>query len=194
MTIRELIPADAHATAKLHFEGLTEDFLPGFGKSFLHILHRTLIVSPYSLAYGAFSRNKLLGFVIGTPDTTSMMKWALRASALQLLPYIVIRAVLSPRTIKYIFQTLLYGRDQTGISAELIIIVVDQSQRRKGVGTQLLHALSRKFKRVNVNNFKVGTLAQHRSSNRFYQKVGGRIFHAYRIYDKAWNVYKFSST
>ena len=56
--IKTLTSKDLPISAKIHFEGMSNDFLPRFGIKFLEILHKQLIIQPEVICLGNYEKNK----------------------------------------------------------------------------------------------------------------------------------------
>lgn len=191
--IRRINSADISRSARIHFEGMSHDFLPGFGINFLKVLHSQLIKSPHVIALGHFQHENLQGIIFGTTDTQVAMKKALFKGSFKLLPYVVPRLLKEPRLLIKLWETFQYGlKFPSPIKAELLILAVDKSYRRHGIGSKLISALNTEFKTQSILTFKVATLSTNWAANAFYKKLGGRSLGAFSIYGRKWQVYGYN--
>lgn len=191
--ITQLKQSDVSKTAFLHKQGMPNDFLPSFGINFLEVLHRHLLQSRHSIGLGAFEKNELQGFIVGTTDISKLLKEIFIKSGWQFFPYIIYKVIASPKTIKYLYQTLFYGKNKNEkIKAELIILSIDEAARRKHLGSKLIKAFHKELKKLKIRKYKVGTLSTNLPANSFYRKTGGMYTYSFTIYDRTWNVYYYT--
>jgi ribosomal protein S18 acetylase RimI-like enzyme len=189
--IKKLLQADLNTSAKIHFEGMSNDFLPGFGLKFLEILHRQLILQPQVIHLGYYDNNHLIGLILATTNTKVTMKKALIGGFWKFLPYVFIKIIISPKTILNIWQTIFYGNSSDEISSEILILAVDKQYRRKGIGNKLISQLKIELVKNNIKKLKVGTLSSNVPANKFYASCGGKFSYSFNIYNRVWNVYAY---
>ncbi len=183
---------DTFSAARIHLEGMSQDFLPSFGIGFLNILHTHFLKSPDAICLGYYKKSRLYGVIVGCTDTSRFLKKVVTRGFWQFLPIVLPKLILSPKKLYYVLQTLFYGQDKFDTSkSELIILSVSKEVRRQGIGTILLKALKKEFKQQHITSFKVGALSTNQTANTFYQKLGGVFSHTISIYGKKWNVYKY---
>jgi GNAT superfamily N-acetyltransferase len=191
--IRKLILKDATSAAQIHMGGMPDDFLPSFGLSFMTKLHRLLIENNKSIALGYFEKNELTGIVYGATNTQVLMYEVFKKGFLHFTLDILRKIISDPYAIKFLWQTLRYGKTNPEDScAELIIISVAQNVRHKGIGGKLMNKLKQAFKERHITQFKVGTLETNKIANMFYKKYGGKFKYSFRIYDRQWQVYRYT--
>lgn len=191
--IKPLETIDTASSAQIHFEGMRNDFLPSFGINFLKVLHLQFIKSPSIIALGYFqNQSELKGIIFGTTDTHETMKKALLRCSFKLLPYVIPRLLKEPRLIHKLWETVKYGRDFPSlIKAELLILAVDKTSHRQGIGSKLISALKEEFKSQHIANFRVATLSSNKAANAFYKQLGGNILGSFSIYGRKWLVYGY---
>ncbi|HET9078295.1 MAG TPA: GNAT family N-acetyltransferase [Acidimicrobiales bacterium] len=81
LRIRTLQPGDAPASAGMHLEVLSMEFLARLGPRFLTAYHRAWIRSPAGLALGAEDGSgRLVGVLLGGLDPAAHYGWVLRRS------------------------------------------------------------------------------------------------------------------
>ncbi len=193
MISRSLTKDEIPYTINLHLRTLTDDFLPGLGESFLSILHQEFISSPLTITIGIFDKKLLLGFIVGSYDTSLFFKSVIQKHWLKFIPLLLIRCIRKPINIKFLWQSLFYGNNRK-FSAEILIIIVCQKNRRRGVGSKLFFALLDKFKAQGIANFIVGTHAGNLISNNFYKKLKGKLMYSTFQFNKKWNYYLFTTS
>jgi hypothetical protein len=152
-TIITMCPVYARAVACLHAHCIVTGFLSTLGERFLARLYRAIAEDPDSVVLVALARDKrtdrsvctdstaVTGFVAGTRSTRGMYRRILHRHWLPFSLLLLPRA-LSPRVLKYIFETMAYGRrvererkrTEAAIDAELLSIAVDPNARGLGPG------------------------------------------------------------
>lgn len=191
--IKKLEVQNAYESARMHLEGMPHDFLPGFGLGFLVTLHKQLIKSNHMICLGYFEGNKLEGVIFCSLKTSDVLSRVFIEGFWYFIPPIISKLFISPKTLKYLFQTLMYGnRSKDSVLAELLIVAVDKNRRHAGIGSALINQTKKLLNKRNIVDFKVGTLSTNMVANNFYKKNGGKFTHSFSIYDRIWNVYQFS--
>lgn len=189
--IQIITEKDTQRTAFIHRQGMPNDFLPSFGILFLKLLHERLLVSQYIIPLGYYKGGILHGFVMGTTNTKKALKETMLKNITLFLPFVIKKLITSPKTIKYLLETALYGNGDNQYSAEILIFSIEKEYRRKGVGNKLIKTLKNELRKKNISNLKVGTLSTNKAANNFYKKNGGKFHHTFKIYSHLWNVYHF---
>src|SRR3989338_444046 len=140
---------------RLHIGGLKGDFLPSLGIAFLTTFYRTLINEPntYTLVY--CQKRQVQGFVIGTNDMALFLKKILKKRFLAFSLLIAYQVIKKPRLLKNVFETLFYTKKGSEPKAELVIIVVDQKHRSKGIGKALIKSLEEIFLKNKIRQYKL---------------------------------------
>ena len=190
--IKRLTQSDITESAYIHWEGMREDFLPGFGIPFLKKLHKYLLQSRHVIGLGIFEEKQLMGVLFAAISTQKAMNYVYRHGYFEFLPHLIKRLVTSPGDIKFLWETMFYSRNRPDSpECEILILSLRQTARRQGYGSQLISGLKNELSRQNVDLFKVGTLITNLSANNFYKKTGGVFKENFRIYGKIWNVYYY---
>ncbi len=191
-SIKPLAVNDAKASAKLHLEGMPNDFLPGFGMKFLKNLHEVIINSPGVFSLGYYKNNLLIGILIASQNTPNLFRQILHHHFLKLLPSIITRLLLHPSIIKKLIQTYAYGlATQRTILAEIIILSVDHKFKRQGIASKLFEKLTELYIQNKIYKFLVSTTTENKEANAFYIKMGGKFTKSFAIYGRVWNMYSF---
>ena len=190
--IRHLSANDSLMTALLHEEGMPDDFLPRFGSSFLKILHQAFFTNACVVGLGYEDRGELKGIIIATTSTKSAFKQVYRSSFLKLLPHVIRKVFISPKTLQFLIETLRYSNNyKNAPQAEILVLTVEKSTRHKGIATLLMKALKKEFKKRSLTSFKVSTRSTNTAANQFYKKSGGIYQYNFLIYDRTWNVFYY---
>lgn len=190
--IRKLNNLDALKSAELHLEGMPDDFLPSFGIRFLQLLHKQLLSDNRMIALGFEKQNQLIGILLATVDTTKTMRRVYLRAFIRLLPWIILKTVTQPHTLKYLWQILVYSRNYPGLpKAEILVLSVARYFRHRGIGNTLMQALNKEFRQRGTRRFKVSTRTNNASANAFYKKTGGVYIKEFSIFGRSWNIYVF---
>lgn len=191
-SIKPLTLEDASISAKLHQEGMPNDFLPGFGMEFLKILHEAIINSPDVISLGYYKDNILVGILIASKNTQVIFLQILSKRLFKLLPYIIIHTLLHPSTCLKLIQTFTYGlATPRTISAEIMILSVDHKFKRHGIASKLFAKLTQSYTQIQIKKFLVGTTSGNKEANAFYVKMGGKFMKNITIYNRIWKMYSF---
>ena len=76
------------------------------------------------------------------------------------------------------------------VKAELLVIVTDEKNRSKGLGTELVNKLNTEFLNSRINNYIVTVHAEMDRSNAFYIKNQMKLEKTFSLYGTKWNMYK----
>ena len=191
--ISRLNSNDAELSARLHHEGMPDDFLPSFGIKFLILIHEGMIQSSYSISLGLFEKGELKGVIIGATDTQKLLTDIYKKLFLRLIPLVLSKVISQPSQIFFLWQTLVYSsRKPSKIPAELLVLAVDEQAQRKGYGTQLLKAMKMEFRRLGIQNFIVGASHKHKGANKFYVKTRGVWKKDFNMYNGMWSLYEYT--
>lgn len=176
--------------ARLHHQALSyRSTITAFGEPFLIALYRGLLADGLGFMIVAHEGERLRGFILGCSDSRRMMsvvprRW--RTFARIIVPVLFRR----PPLIARLAQTLLYSRKEaTDVVAELVVIVVADAMRSRGVGKHMLELLEREFTRQGISRYKVTVHEAMEASNRFYLQNGMQVASQFQMYGVHWNLY-----
>ncbi len=192
--IKKLSSIHATSASHIHFKMLPNDFLASFGITFMELLYGALLSLPPIIALGFFQRKKLVGIIITTTDTKEVFGSVIKKNLLKFSPLILKSILKNPLIILRLIETLLYTQKKSGVSAEILVLAVDSSIQRNGIGSKLFHTAKKSLRDKKVTRFSVGTHANNKASNAFYKKHGGLFIFSFRQYDTIWNNYSFSTS
>ena len=188
--IAAMQPQQIAEVAKLHAEGIATGFISSLGPTFIRQLYRGIISCPSAFCLVARQNSQVLGFVTAAESVGKLYKSViLRRGLLMLGP--LLRFAFSPRTIRKIFQTLLYPSrtSKEYPSAEILSVVVAPVARRKGIGRKLMQAVLQEFSRRGVPAIKLAVAADNEPANQYYLKEGFARAGVYDSHGIPTNIY-----
>lgn len=185
---------DAETLANLHYQTISDGFLPKLGVSFLKSLYSFLINTELVIVYK--EENKILGFVSCTINSGGMMKRFVFSNPAGLLK-LFWRLMGKPSIIIPLLETFRAPSKSKNISekqilpvTELLSISVDPSAQKENIGTQLLHALEHELRSKAISKYKVIAGESLIGANKFYLKNGFVLATQITIHgDSVSNVY-----
>lgn len=169
--IRPASATDTPAISQLHRRRIDTGFLSSLGPSFLRLLYQALIDSAHSSVFVAEAGDRVVGFIAGADDTGAFYKEFLKShllvAFLRLIP-----ALFRWSTWRRIWETLRYGGNGGGVSAELLSMAVAPAVSRSGVGHRLVGALLDWAENVGIGEMKVVVGADNAPAINLYSKAG----------------------
>jgi ribosomal protein S18 acetylase RimI-like enzyme len=174
VTIRLGTANDAGRAAELHTTSITEGFLPRLGARFLTRLYRCVVNDERSfLLVAEEPGGRVVGMIAGSEDVRGLYRRFLRRDGM------IAAVVAAPRVLRNagaVLETLRYGSSDANDlpSAELLSVAVDDSARGRGVGRQLVDALTAEFRRRGTASSKVVVGAANAPALRLYRACGYR--------------------
>jgi ribosomal protein S18 acetylase RimI-like enzyme len=170
--VRAGTEADAVLAAALHASEIREGFLPSLGRPFLERLYRRIVKSPGSFLLVAADDSTVVGFVAGSENVRALYRSFLlhdgAGAAIVALPRIL-------RSWRRVVETLRYGAGgdpSTLPAAELLAIAVAPEARGRGVGRELVAALTTEFRRRGVDAVRVVVGADNAAAIALYEHCG----------------------
>ena len=199
ISVEQFHPRHAQDVARLHIQGIKTGFLSKLGNRFLMRLYRDMARTPGSVVLVARNeKNSIIGFAAGTVDTGKMYKRILLRRGWLYCIMLLPRAR-DPDVLKKIIETMLYSvklpfkQNASNIvmpvRAELLSIVVDENNRGKNIGRQLVSALETFFRDHAVGVYKVVTLSTDNSANAFYGHCGFALSTRFTHHENVMNEY-----
>jgi ribosomal protein S18 acetylase RimI-like enzyme len=184
----------AAQVAKIHCIALAGDFLPSLGIGFLTEFYRAALDLGVGWGFVAIEADQLVGFILGSADTSVLFKRVLAARTLPLGLKVLAALMRNPTLIGKVLETFLYPSKEDDIpeKAELVVIGLDPQHRRQGLGKQLVHTLNKTFSDQGVKSYKVTVLQSNQGANSFYQSLGFKYGIEFQLYQKKWNLYTYS--
>lgn len=193
--INSLASKDAKSISLIHSEALAGDFLPSLGFNFLSTFYSGVLLKPGVYGFGYDDKGKMVGFVVGTSDSSSFFSMALKAKFLKLSFCLLLQLIKNPLLIKNVLETFLYTSKDKGPKAELVVIAVINKMQGKGVGKKLVQALEEAFITDGINEYKL-TVHADKSAVQFYEHLKYNRIAKFKLYGKIWYVFskKIKST
>lgn len=165
-------PADVDAMAGLHIDAISEGFLPKLGRRFMRVLYRALTTSPQAVVLVADDGQGPVGFVAGVVDTGRFYRSFLARSGPSALFAALPRLLRHPSLMLQGWETLRYGTDGTGPSAELLAMALTPGARGQGLGTALGSRFLVEMSSLAVDRVKVVVGADNPGAIAAYHKMG----------------------
>jgi ribosomal protein S18 acetylase RimI-like enzyme len=167
--------------ARLHAQRIHGGVLPLLGETFLGTLYREIAKSKHGTVHEAVDHERLLGFIVGTPDISRC------ALGFTLGGYLRLTAILAgriwhPEIRRKFFDALMYPVRkppspkgnlpvQDKHRAELLAIAVSADAEGRGVGRAMVDAFEDTLP-GKIGAYFVTTNADDMNSNAFYRALG----------------------
>jgi ribosomal protein S18 acetylase RimI-like enzyme len=189
--IRPLQLGDCPRVARIHVAARPGDLLPDLGVSFLTTLYAALLRNPGVVAFVYEERGEVAGFVIGCLNASRTMRGVLQRAWLPLMLKTLVRCASRPHLVLRACETLLYPKRSHSSGPELQAIAVSPAAQGRGIGTQLVIALSHSFRAQGFAQYTVAVKAKNAQANRFYRHLDFHVIGHLRIYNEPWDVYEY---
>ena len=188
--IRKAETKDAGDVANLHIESISSGFISSLGLGFSRQLYKGICGCESAFCLVARKNDKVLGFIAGAESVGGLYKSVLLRRGLLMSVYLA-RFIFSARTIKKIFQTLLYPSKtaEEYPPAEVLSVAVTPQARRKGVGRALMQAAMEEFRRRGIDQLKVAVAESNGPANRYYVKEDFQQSGVYDSHNVQTNIY-----
>ena len=174
MMIELLKTEHAVEVARLHIEGISTGFISSLGEKFVAALYESIAQSPHGFGFVAEQEGRIVGFVAFTTDLNGLYKSILKKNLFR-FSLLLFRKLFSWNTIKKIAETLFYPTRSEGSQlpkAELLSIVVADSQRGKGLARSLIQKGLAECQSRDISSVKVLVAGFNEPANRLYQRTG----------------------
>lgn len=158
LSIDPLRPGDVPATAALHEANLRMGLFPKMGNGFLQHYHQTFADSPFGIALVAHRDDAVVGALFGTISNPDHYHWVVQNRAIELACHGSAALLLRPH-LAWMFASTRMGRYVNGLRRHmspapanhapaqqlpvLSHIVTTQTQRRRGIGRELVDEFKR---------------------------------------------------
>lgn len=187
--IKRLEKGDISEIVGLHLSCFPTDTLALLGENFLAVMYRGLLSLNDIHAYGHFEKSELRGFVIGVENSQNSLRRVVFHNPFLIL-FSLFPAILNPKLLKRVIETIFYGQKSATCPAELLIIGVKVNSRKKGIGRKLFFTFSKSLEHKQILKFHISVYAFNKNANSFYKKMGSVISKSFFLYGKKWHVYE----
>ncbi len=175
--------------AKIHFQTLSDDFLPSLGINFLKSFYQGIIGQPGVYIFTEVQKNNVYGFVVGVKNSKKFFTLAIRSNPLKLSLFLLLAVIKNPFLIRNIFETILYPSKTKKPLGELVVIAVARKYQGKGIGKKLINSLEKKFVEKGITKYKL-TVYSDKSAINFYEKLKFKLLSSFKLYGRMWFVYE----
>jgi ribosomal protein S18 acetylase RimI-like enzyme len=171
VVVRPMRDEDVAPVVRLQLSFLEGSFITELGARFLMAFHRAALDHAQTKAFVAFDEGKhLAGFVMATIDVH-----AFNAHVKRRIVVPMATALASPRRTRIALRialSLFEGEPQPPIPAELLLLVVSGTARRRGHGQRLLTTLEAAFRAEGIARYRVAVRSHLAVARLFYVAAG----------------------
>jgi len=167
----------AHDIAQLHIQGINTGFISSLGIDFVAALYEAIAQSKSSFGFAVEDNGKVLGFVTFTTNLNKLYKSIIAKKGWR-FALLLAGKIFSLQRVKKVFETLFYPNRVKKMhlpSAELLSIVVNPGQCRRGLATQLVQKGFEHCQKIGLNKVKVLVAADNEPANKLYLKCGFKL-------------------
>lgn len=186
-----LRPEDLAAAAELHAEALPHGFFPALGRRFLARYLATYLDDQDGVAIAAVVDGRLVGFLVGTTDTTTRRAHVVRRHGPRMVMTGLVALVTRPRLALRFLRTRAWryaGAVVRGlrrrpaptvstappVPAVLSHVAVSPDARGAGLGAALVRAFEREVQAAGRSSAELVTRADGDGAGEFYRCLGWR--------------------
>jgi ribosomal protein S18 acetylase RimI-like enzyme len=148
-----------------------ESRLAQLGVTFLSAFFRASLQHPDTIAVKAVSEaGQTVGYALASADTHAFRRHVQPRIALHMA-----RALLNPRRIHLLSNMVLGLREaepEPPVPSELLLLYVEPTSKRQGVGSKLLQSVETAFVARDIRRYRVAVRSQLGDARAFYQAVG----------------------
>lgn len=176
--VRSLNIIDMERVADLHYHSFKGFFLTSLGKLFLKIFYNAVIKHKNGFGLGAFdSDNNLLGFAIGTSNSSGFYRSILKDNGLKMIKASFNQLMLKPNNLIQLLRSLLsFSKVEYNDIPTLLSICVSDKFESKGIGRKLLIAFEDNLKLKGFTELILTTDAHNNEYvNQFYLRNDYRL-------------------
>jgi ribosomal protein S18 acetylase RimI-like enzyme len=186
---QKLNPSELEQVVNLHYKVLDESFLNNFGKNFLRIAYRTNVSSKNNIVILVKKNDEVIGYLVATIDGDKFNQEIINKNFLALSWEIFKASLTNPKLALKVIKWKFKPPHENKIKPELQFIAIDPNNQGKGLGTKMLKMLNQEFRSQGIKQYRVGTKAQNKLSNAFYQKLGFKPFYQVELFGDRFNYY-----
>lgn len=170
MKVRKLRIQDVHEVSLIHQSYLKQGILSHLGEQFLEVFYKTLLVEDTTFTLVVTKNRGIVGFATGAVKLNAITRIMLS----KLWVYVIFCLFKNPAVFMKLIQMPLYPsfrKDTLGVG-EIFSIAVMPQHRGMGIGTNLINACAKEFKKRDCPNFQLSVRKKMRYANKFYIKIG----------------------
>lgn len=174
--IRNIQKKDILQVAKLHKKNLPS-FLAEYSISFIEKFYNFQLNKESELLLGEFDESQLLGFVFGTNDVEKLYAEFIRLNRFYFYFETLKTLLLHPRyLVLFLKKAVSKPNFTSNCKRQLVYIVVDPTQGKKGIGKNLVTALETAWNGVDYYELEVES---QNNAYDFYLRNGFFLVHEY---------------
>lgn len=171
VVLRPMTTGDVPPVVDLQAAFLKGSVVTELGATFLSAFHRAALAHPSTQAFvAADSTGGIVGLLCGSTDVH-----AFNAHVKPRVLRPLVATLLSPRGWRYMpmfARSLFEAEPQPHIAAELLLLVVDPSVRRRRIAHGLVAELERAFAEHGIERYRVAVRSQLDVARAFYLATG----------------------
>lgn len=175
---------------QVHLKSFPNFFLTFLGPRFLYLLYSEILTTQDHVAFVALDKNeKILGFVLGVTDQTSLYSRLARKRWLQFAFAATTAALKKPSIILRLFRALGYSDKSQSASASALLmsIAVLPESSGQGVGGLLITTFLKEMKKKSVPAVCLTTDKDENANvNKFYKNFGFSLVKTYVTPEGRW--------
>jgi ribosomal protein S18 acetylase RimI-like enzyme len=177
MAIVPLNSSHAEVIATLHIQGIQTGFISTLGLEFVKEVYQRVAESESCFGFIEEEDNVVLGYVTFTANLTDLYKKVIFRKFHCFIP-LLLGKIFSIKRLQNIHETLFYYRKVNKLNlpeAELLSIVVSETERGKGIARRLIQSMLKECKKRNIRELKVLVDASNKAANNLYIYNGFQI-------------------
>ncbi|MFC1626963.1 GNAT family N-acetyltransferase [Patescibacteria group bacterium] len=178
--------------AKLHKSAFPGKLLSLFDQQLLEEVYRLLLDLPEIYLLGYFRKNKLIGIIVCTLNTSSSFKkLVLKAiSNLHIVIQLFRQIIIHPKIIFQTLSLLVYPSKNLLKEnlPEILVIAVDKKYRRQNIGYNLIKNVEKYLRNKQIFRYKVSVESTNHIGQKFYQKMGFKQRLIFSQFTRTWHV------
>ncbi len=176
MHISPLSYVQSEEIASLH-KSAVSDTSSYLGKKYVTRLYQLLLSHPKQhISFGAFEKGHLIGVIIATTHIRNTQKAMHTLFTFRSLPTLFFRFLTGGITPKKVVKRLLFERKIQALlgnnTAAIVVLFVDPTHVRTGVGKALVHSVIVKFKKAQAKFVYVDVSSDNDEGLSFFEHIG----------------------
>lgn len=169
MNIGKLAQSDVKKVAALHRNYLSDGFLANLGQKFLEKFYSAVLTQKNIFIFAAREDNKIVGFLCGATQTSTMPKIMFEKLWKELLTIILKNPLVLIKLMQIPFYPGFKPKKDTG---EILTIALLPEYRGRGIGKKLILESKKEFRQNYYHHFFISVRDNMKEANNFYRKIG----------------------